>query len=150
MAFTARPQLRCSWGWVPTLRSISSTSPVSSMMPATMPRWSISCTSIRGASAVLSMLHKIPHPPSVPAECGLMETVRCLCGPIQILRRHDLERVYVVLCHHRSDSHLLLWSHTRQQSASKVHACTPGPPELWIGLHLPSRNTANEGSRREA
>src|SRR5215216_7823013 len=71
MAFTARPQLRCSWGWVPTLRSISSTSPVSSMMPATMPRWSISCTSIRGASAVLSMLHKIPHPPSVPAECGL-------------------------------------------------------------------------------
>src|SRR5215208_1676025 len=71
MAFTARPQLRCSWGWVPTLRSISSTSPVSAMMPATMPRWSISCTSIRGASAVLSMLHKIPHPPSVPAECGV-------------------------------------------------------------------------------
>src|SRR5215207_10132433 len=77
MAFTARPQLRCSWGWVPTLRSISSTSPVSSMMPATMPRWSISCTSIRGASAVLSMLHKIPHPPSVPAECGLRVVVLC-------------------------------------------------------------------------
>src|SRR3954463_12450987 len=68
MALTACPQLRCSRGWVPIFRSISSTKPVSSTMPATRPRWSMSCTSIRRASAVSSMLHKIPQPPNEPAE----------------------------------------------------------------------------------
>lgn len=65
----ATPPLTISWGWVLSCWLICSTSPIWSMIPATMPQWSRSCTLIEDAIGV--MAQKYHSSPNLPAEYRL-------------------------------------------------------------------------------